>query len=204
MIIPIEVYRSCVELPLYNFIKIVVNNDLKYLYKKNKLFYHKSPDLIAVWDLIFDEYSRLSDNTQNSHILELLKEIRTIELKISLINTIVSLLRSVAKNGSNIVDYEPSINLLKQYGFYFEYLNVTLLDDCDKVLNQSKTLQIELNDLQSDYNSLTSANNSAATEKDFIDEVALISSHHKIQINTKQISVMEYISYLSLFKKANA
>lgn len=204
MILIPKTYTSCSDLPLYNFIKIVVFNDLEQLYISKPNIFHKKADLISLWDKIFDEYSQLSDNTQNSHMLELLKSIKEIEFKLNIISSCLQVLSNCVKHSLNIIDYQLTIETLKSYGFYHEYSNLTLLEDIKRIISGSKTLNIELADLLEEYKKIDTSKESVATEKDFIDEVALVSSFHKIQINTKQISVMEYISYLSLFKKANA
>lgn len=204
MILTPKTYTSCSDLPLYNFIKIVVFNDLEQLYVSKLKIFHKKVDLISLWDKIFDEYSQLSDNTQSGHMLELLKSIKEIEFKLNIISSCLQVLSNCVKHNLNVIDYQLTIDTLKSYGFYHEYSNLTLLEDIKHIISGSKTLNIELADLIEEYKKIDTAKESAATEKDFIDEVALISSFHKIQINTKQISVMEYISYLSLFKKANA
>lgn len=204
MILTPSTYKSCSDLPLYNFIKIVVENDLDYLYAKKPTFLHKKADLPALWDSIFDEYSSLSDNTQNAHVLELLKSIKEIEFKLSIIAACIEVLTNCVKENLNVKDYQLTIETLRSYGFYHEYSNLTLQEDIKRIISGSKTLHIELGDLVAEYEKIDLNKDSGATEKDFVDEVALVSSFHKIQIDTRRISVMEYISYLSLFKKANA
>lgn len=204
MIFKRKTFASCADLPMYNFIKLVVLNDLNWLYSEPKRWYLRNVDLSDLWTNIFDEYTELSSDKQGNHILEVMKDITRINGDLFIINSIVDLLRSASKNGENISEYEPSLNILRGYGFYFEYLNVTILEDCNKVLNSAKTMLIELKDAQIEYDKINTSDNSKATEKDYYDTMGELSKFQGHYIDTKLISVIDFISLISRFNKANA
>lgn len=204
MIFKRKTFTSCADLPAHNFFKLVVLNDMDWLYSEPKKWYLKNVDVSEVWTNIFDEYTELWSDKQGNHILEIMKDITRINGDLFVINSIVDLLRSASKNDENISQYESSLNILRGYGFNFEYLNLTILEDCNKVLNSAKTMLIELKDAQIEYDNLNKNEKGKATERDYADTIGELSKFQGHYIDTKLISVIDFISLISRFNKANA
>ncbi len=179
-------------------------NDLKYLHHIKPTFLHTKTNLQPIWDKIFEEYSVLSASTQSNHILELLKEVKRLEFTINLIQSCLTVLHNCSKHNLNVSDYQPTIDTLKSYGYYYEYSNLSLMDDMTQIINESKALHIDLADNIAEYNTLTESKKAESTESDFLDEAAIISKFNGFAINPRTTTVIEYISYLSVYKKANA
>jgi len=198
-----KTFTSCSDLPLYNFIKIVVTNDKNWLYSEHKMPWLKSADLESIWENIFNEYSELSNDKHGKAVFSITKTLTVLNGKIWVIEQCLSLLQSVSSVG-DVKDYAETIQTLKSYGFNYEWLNITLDDDIRKTKSSMKRIVLERNDAQKSYENLQSDNSKQATEADFDILIGQLSKFQGYYIDKKVITVAEYISYIAAFNLANS
>jgi len=192
-------FTSCSDLIMWDFVQIVVRNKLDFLYSEPKSITNTNHDLTELWDGIFSEYQELSNDTSGNHLLDVLKEITVLTNKIKIINECVALLITV----NSVEGYEPTINILKEYGFYYTYSDETIKSDCQSLINAAKTLLIELQDAQSEYENISKSDNKEATEQDYLDIFTQLSHYNHFEVDPRRITVSQYISYLNAFKREN-
>jgi len=190
-------YTSCENLPLYNWIKLVVTNDVEWLYSEPKKPWHKSKDITPIWERIFEEYSDLSADKTADHVLSMVKGITVINNKLQVIQSAINLL-AIARPLS---DYQPTIKMLNDYGFRFKYSEETLFNDLKLTASSAKTMVIQRQQLEKDYENHQSKQ-SKSTEKDYYNLIAQLSKFLGFPIDAKKTTVYSYISYVEQYKNS--
>lgn len=189
-----QTYTSCSTLPLSVFIQVLINNRTDLLYTDKKTAWNKPADLGAIWDALFLEYTELSNDTRSIHVLSLMRDIAVINGKLTIIQNIVMLLATEP----DLKDFQKSINILKTYGYRYNYSPETLINDLQRVVSSAKTLVIERDELQSDLNKLNENDTEKANEKDFYVNLANLSEIVGFAINPNDTTVMQYCGYLEI------
>lgn len=175
-------------MPLYNFIKILVSNDLSYIGKGTQA------QLEEAWENIFSEYMSLSkDGTQN-HLLGVIKEIAILENKLFLIQTIVD---ELSKEWN-----EALAKCLNALGFRYKYTLETLEKDLKLTVTNAKSLILRLDQRKNDLKALQSGS-SSPTESDFDALLIELSKFMGYRINTKEVTISEFIALQNNYKAAN-
>lgn len=189
-----KTYSSCNELPLYNFIKIVVYDDLNFLYSERKTLLNTNIDLKSLWSDIFAEYTSISNNTQSKHVFALTKEITVINNKLSIIQNAVNYL---AKH------YDKRLcDMLRRMGFMYRFTPETLQNDLRLTVSSAKRLLIRRQEAQGDYNELNKSDKKV-TEDDFLGLVRQISRFNGFPIDVKKTSVTEFVKDINAFNIEN-
>lgn len=195
-----KTYNSCEELPLANFIKIVVDNDLSQLFKEPAKFIHKQPDLKAIWEAIFEEYNELTNSAQSRQIFSLIKDITVLQNRIQIVNDCIS----VIMGASDLSGYEPTINILKSYGCNFEFTNENKREQCEKAITVCKRYLRELMEREQEYSELNKDDGKKVTTQDFYNSIAMLSKAMGFPIDLHNTTVSLYISYINQVKSANS
>lgn len=195
-----KTYKSCDDLPLYNFIKIVCDGDLSQLYSEPAKFIHKQADLSAIWEKIFNEYNELTDNTQSKHIFNLIKEITLLNGRLEVIQQSVD---ALAKLGSK--DFPKLCEMLNEMlGTDFEFTDESLQSDLNRIVTRSKTWVLQLSQVQKEYKDMAGDDKNKVTVNDYYSLIAQLSKFFGFQIPLHTTTVSLYISYLNQFKFANS
>lgn len=189
-----KTYKSCSELPLYNFIKIVVHDDLNWLYSEPKSILRHSVDLRLLWSDIFAEYTTISNNTQSKHVFALTKEITVINNKLILIQTAVDYL---TKNYD-----ERLCAVLRRMGFMYKFTPDTLQNDLKLTISSAKRLVIRKQEAEADYSKLNTSDKKV-TEDDFYGLITQLSRFVAFRINPKETTVTEFAKYINAFNIEN-
>lgn len=190
-----KTFTSCNDLPLHNFIQIVVHDDLKQLYSEPSKLILKQADLKSIWETIFNQYNDLTNNTQSTHILSLVKEITVLNNKIDIVNYAIScLLKAETTQG-----YEPLKEMLHSMGFRFSYSDETLHNDCKVTLSSMKAVIMRKNEAIAEYEAIASDDTKKATEEDYIKLISQLSKFIGFHIDKYKVTVTEYISYINAF-----
>lgn len=192
---PRSTYKSCSDLPLYNFIQILVHDNKELLYNRPNKAWYKSADLETIWDGIFMEYIELCEDKRSKAVLELMKEITIVNNKIEITQNCINLLSRI----NDVEDYQPAINILRSYGFMYSFKNESLLEDLQKTAKSAKILIFERDELRAQLNEINKNDQEKATEKDFSVHLANIESTTNITIRPKEHTVMDYIGFLQVF-----
>jgi len=190
-----KTYANCSELPLLNFIKCLTKDDLNQLLS-DKDGWRLKPDLQAVWDDIFMEYTELSQDQQGTHIFELIKEIQVLRNKINLIQECINLLSRV----EDVTPFKITIDTLKKLaGVFLPFTNETIAQDLVTTANKAKSYVIQYETVLQEYQSIAKVEQAKATEMDYMEELAIMREH--FQFDSRKISTMEYIALKKTLKQ---
>lgn len=74
-------YQNCRELPIHNFNEVIVTDDFKHLIKDNSQ--HSAEELSNQWQIIVEEYNRISDDQSFKKTLRDKCEIYYLQSKLS-------------------------------------------------------------------------------------------------------------------------
>lgn len=192
---PRSTYKSCSDLPLHNFIQVLIHDKKEMLYNRPNKAWYKSADLQKIWDDIFLEYIEESGDSKSKGMLQLLMDISVISNKLEIIQNCVTLLSNV----SDVKDYQPTINVLKTFGFRYQFTNETLYSDLNRTVKSARSLIIQRDQLKSQLSDVNKNESEKATEKDFSVHLANLSESIGFAIKSKEITVMEYIGYLKVY-----
>lgn len=183
-------YRTCEELPLYNFIKIAVHNDLSWL---NADAPEQGTQLKQVWEAILEEYNSLSGNTKSAHVLSLVKEITILNNKLYVIQSCVDFLQHTRS--------EELIQILKDMHFRFTYSPETMQKDLKLTVSSAKTLLMQRREAQKEYEVLQ-GKEEPLTEKDFYALLTQLSKYNGYKIDAKQTSVLEFTVLMDQYNQS--
>lgn len=190
-----KTYLSCNDLPLHNFIRIVVYNELRELYSEKANFIHKQADLTSIWERIFNEYNELTDNKQAVHILSLMKDITVLNNKIEITNSALNCLLKA----ESTIDYQPLKDMLNSMGFRYTYSDETLQNDVKLTLSSMKTIILKKDEAINEYNEISKDEGKKVTENDYNNLIAQLEKFMSKDIPTRTTTVAKFISYINLF-----
>lgn len=191
-----KTYHNCDDLPLWNFIKLLTTDDLKYLLS-DKDWYRMLPDLEDVWERIFMDYTeRLNDpSTERTRVL--IKRINLLESHITICETSIDLLTRV----EDLDKYQPTILTLRSLlGVYAPFTSETLPKDLKTCIGKVKLMRMQYKQELSTYRELSKDDEKKASEADFTAQIVALEKYMGIPIDSRNISVAKYISYLSAIK----
>lgn len=189
------VYQSCSELPLYNFIQLAVNNQLKYmLINTNDGFSEEL--LLRAWEKILEEYTASSGNATTKYGLKMSIEMASLETRIDLVGQILAF---IELNGAD----EQLFNVLRESGFRYSFSESTLKKDIDRVLTNVKRLIIRHEELKAEMQKALSVNPVEVTEKIWFSQISYVSKFMGFSIDPKTTSTLQYMTYTDLYIKSN-
>lgn len=190
-----QTYRTCSELPLYNFIKIVVHDDLSWLYAERKSLFSRNIELQPIWADIFSEYTTISANTRSKHVFALTKEITVINNKLMIIQNAVNFLSQ---------NYDKRIcDMLRRMGFMYQFTPESMDKDLKLTVSSAKRLLIRKKEAEADYENASSGDQ-ATTEDDFYGLIRQLSRFNGYHIDPKKTTVTEFVKDINAFNIENA
>lgn len=188
---PVSIYDSCQDIPLYNFIKIVCESDLKWLTISGK---PTDQELGEAWDKIFSEYNEISDSQQGNYLIGLLREYYAIKGKIEIIQAIVDVLAK----GRN----DQLVDALHKAGYRFPFNAndpAAYRKDLERTVSQAKTMVIRFQQLHDDLEKMQ--NESGKTNPSDYDMIlSELSKYQGYRLDPKQITVSEFCAIVKRFK----
>lgn len=194
MIIARKTYTSCSELPLYNFIKIVVHENLSFLYSEGRTVFNRNIDLRPLWEEIYSEYTTISNNTQSKHVFALTKEITVINNKLQIIQNAVNYL---AKH------YDVRLcDMLRRMGFMYKFTPESLQNDLKLTVSSAKRMIVRRQEAEADYNKLN-VSDKKVTEDDFYGLIRQLSRFNGFPIDVKKTTVTEFVKDINAFNAEN-
>lgn len=192
-----KTYKNCSELPLFNFIRCLTKEDYSQLLC-DKDNWRLKPDLNAVWDDIFMEYTELSQDKQGTHIFMLIRELTVLKHKLDLIQLCIDTL----SKATDLSKLKPTIATLKSLSrVSFPFTEESLLNDLKLTAISSKRFVIQYEETLAEYRSLSKDEQSKATEMDYMEQVVSIKEHLGISFDIKTISTYEYIALVKRIKE---
>lgn len=192
-----KTYSNCSELPLFNFIRILTRNDLNQLYSDKDNWLLK-PDLKAVWDGIFMEYTELSQDKQGTHIFHLIRELTVLKAKLDLIQLCIDTLGRC----TSLELMQPTIKTLKQLsGVTYPFTAETLLKDLEMTAKASKRFIVQYEETLAEYRAISKDEQAKATEMDYMEQIVAIKEHLGISFDVRNTTVTEYIALVKRIKE---
>jgi len=183
-----RMYKTCRELPLWNFVEISETGDLKYLLESNN---EKASNALLkeTYDNILDEYYRLSKddkfNKRNKLKHEIIYFTNKVDGLCSLYNILVV--------GVDLVesDKELAIDLCNRYRTKFD------LESLDRSISGAKN-KLALKQTEYDRGKVDE-------KADFDESFVIVQKEYGMQIDKRKTSVSEWVSIVNRIKaKASA
>lgn len=184
-------YTSCSEMPLYNFIKVIVTNELKWV---SAYGFHTREQLEKSWEAIFEEYMTLSKDTSQNYLLSLIKEITFLTYKLNIIQVIVD---ELAKGHD-----EKFVKLLQGLGFRFKFdpdNAEQYAKDLKLTVSQSKAMLIKIKDSEHKLSEMKKENK-PVNEGEYDIFLSELSKFQGYRIDPKVFTVSEFVAVVNRFK----
>jgi len=192
--ISLNIYRHCSELLLDKFIDCVVDKDYNSLLK-----YGSAPDemLIRAWDQIYAEFSEISGSPSYKLMANLSKEIGYLEAKILSISLCLDVLKRRPDVGC--------IKTLRNYGYNYVF-DITDVEEYTLALEaiavRMGAVRIALTQKRNEYNTqINSLSGKEVTRDDFLKIIATLTKYMGFRIDSRQVTVSEYVSYRKLYEQ---
>lgn len=186
-----EAYTTCSELSMYNFVKVTLTGDYKYLIKTG------NPDnLPETWLKIKDEYADLSKDNSQGYLLSLVVQIDTLDKKLIIIQGIVDQL-SISKNDELIT--------ILQNDMLMPFAYEDLATDLNKTVLKAKFDLMNLRRLEAEYKQHIedSKSDKESSEQDYEDQFIALSKWMAVKYTLRGTSVAEYIALINRFNIEN-
>jgi hypothetical protein len=153
--------------------------------------------MIKAWGMIFEEYCILSKNTGYASFFESMKKLYKLNIKITAIeNCICVLTKEYSKKCAQI---------LWDFGYRYDFNpnnREIYIMNVNKVFQKSKTLKIEREREQVNFERIKKENNSEVENGTYFEDViAAISQHQGYRIDPKRTTVKEFCALYSRYEK---
>lgn len=186
-------YKTCAELPLDNFIEITITGDLQPLIVEGN---PTTEQLQTAWSEIFMEYSDLAPNVDQTYLLNLTRDIKVIEGKLQIIQSIVNVLSETY--------LEKPIEILREFGFYFEYTPETLEQDLLNTVTQARSLLVAKQVKEGEYAKYNEDNKGKqVTRNDYENILAALSAFQGYNLDSKVLTVSRFVAIFNRYNKQN-
>lgn len=140
------IYDSCEELPLYNYIRCLVHDDLSHLLEvrdKSVAFAHQD-ELRAAWVKIQDEYMDLMQGSMNLYAAATYFELEQLKIKQLVVMAAVDLANNYMLQGF--------VDILTEYGYDLPF-DVNNPEECKKLLQRTlkraKRIELDIKEAES-------------------------------------------------------
>lgn len=178
-----EAYETCDEFPFFNFIKLSVSGDNKWLIKSGQ-----PGNLDQIAENIQSEYTELSGDKTTNKALKLSREIKYLEGRIKIINHIISRLQTGRVDELIKLLQSPAPSGL---GFRFTYDD--LETDLRRTITASKSDEQKLIAARHQYEQIPKGGK--ATEKTWYDQLSAIDKYRQSPpTNPRNITVIQFIA----------
>jgi len=186
------VYDSCHDLPLRNFIKVMVSGNNKHLLKTG---YATPKTLQKAWDKITEQYMELAGDKAQAAVLSIVKEVSQLKNKLFIIQSIID---EMAKYPSGDL-----ANMLRSMGFNYKFdpANPELyLDDLKRVVSTSKTMLMRIKERKKSLEGMK-GDETKVTEADYDRYIADLSKFQGHYIDPGHSTVAYFIAVVNGYKK---
>jgi hypothetical protein len=185
-----KAYESLFELPLYNWVKRILEDDNKWL-----VISGNPSGLEELWEQLKGQYQDMIESADTSQIIDLTRDISMLRVRLKIIESVVAHLK--------IRRSEKLIEILRNDLGFFKLKYDDLEKDLERTLNRAKADIVELKRKITERDVLYKVDEHEKewTEYDYIKQLSELS---KFQgggvIHIKQINVAEYVALLNRFK----
>lgn len=128
-------YYTDLEIPIYNFFKLVDGGGFKFLIKKRGLI---SGNPEKIWEDLFSEYISKANIAQADGVLSLMKRYYGLQTRISVVDEVVGSLRQKHN--------EELVGILRSLGFRYKYdpYSDSYKKELNLTISRAKTWLVEL------------------------------------------------------------
>lgn len=180
-----QVYDSCDTLPLGNFIDVITSGKLDKLSKQGIPPTHA---LTVAWSAISEEYAELSDSNSAKHLLKIQIDIEYMRNQLRITQRILD---ELGRNGYS----EGMAELLSELG-YTVFYNGDVSAMLTNIINQTKSIQIDLEEKLDEYIGMQSKGDKETTKTGYMELLYDMG----LQLN---VSVTYFIGAYNLYKRKN-
>lgn len=189
-----SLYLHTRETPLEVFIDALVNKNLSRLIKYGRA---SQRQLAEAWETLFAEYCEISGSTQYQRLINLTKEIGSLQSKLLSIQVSIRVLgfRYSSK----------SISTLARFGYKYRFDiqdPESYTRDVKSVLLKSKSVELALDQSLVEYQKLiSSTDEKPLTEEYFEKALVELSKFMGFRVDPRQVTVSEYVAMLKRREK---
>jgi len=181
-----KAYLSCTDLPLYNFIKIVITGELKWL-----VIWGWPSGLAENWEKIFEQYLDINPDKEQSGQIKGNRDLQVLQTKLYLLKLWIRVIEN-SSNKKYVEDAKAGINRLG----YYE------VDNIDRLLSRTKLLEVQVKELAEEQKPKKQQKEEPLIETTFDKTlVALAKGLNFDIIDSKKITVS---TYCALQERLNA
>lgn len=199
-------HLSASTLPLARFIDVYCDNRLEALIIQGTV----SPiELLDAWDTILNEYIMIIGSAKTQHLILLQRHIAVLECKIKTVDTCIEALWGMAKEFNQRSDI--AVSELGRIGYRFPF-NIkdpeSFQKNIDAVYSRSKTLVVELDMKQKEFERVNkNVSSGITTRTDFDAEIITLSKWQGYQIDEEKTTLSKYAhiykSFVQYVEKQN-
>lgn len=188
-----EVYNSCGDLLMYNFVKASVTKNLKHLIKSGS---PTDSELTEVWELIKAEYEDLSNDSSQNYLLNLLIQIDHLDKKLIITQGLVDYL-SIERSEELIEVLQNDLN------FPFAYIDLDV--DLKKTITKAKFDLMNLRRLEAESKEFVedNKNEKETSELDYEEQMTILSKWQQCRYSLNDTTVTQYIALIHRFNAEN-
>lgn len=143
------------------------------------------------------EYCDLSPSAAQQYLFNLTKDIKVIEGKLEVIQSIVNVL---------YIHYsEPLIEQLQlDYGFPFEYSKESIDQDLNNTITQARSLLVQKQVKEGEYAKYNEANKGKkVSEADYEELLGALSQFQTYELDSKVLTVSRFVGIFNRYNKQN-
>jgi len=176
-----KAYSSCTDLPLYNFIKIVLTGELRWL-----VIWGWPSGLAEKWERIFEEDVTLNPDKEQSRKIKARRNLQVLQTKLYLLRLWIKVIQ-YSKNPRQIQDAKESV---LRNGYHE-------VDNIERLISHVKLLETNIKDLEQelehDLKQEKSKKHEELTESDFDNSLVSLAKGLGFDIiDSKKITVSMY------------
>ncbi|MEA5110368.1 hypothetical protein SDC9_36965 [bioreactor metagenome] len=184
-----NLYTRCSSTPLDVFIDALVNKNLGRLVIYGKATHKQIND---AWELLFTEYCEISGSPQYQGLVNLTREIGSLQSKLLSIRLCVKVLayRYSAR----------AVSTLRRFGYNYKF-NLQdpegYLRDIKAVMTKSKSVEIALDQSLVEYDKLLKESDGKNLTEDYFQKALVeLSKFMGFRVNAREVTVSEYVAMI--------
>lgn len=188
-----QLYTHCDELPLKNFIEIVVTGDLKHLSHSGNVINSESAE---VWDALYNDYVQRAGGRMVSDAIRLASQINSLQLRIMAI-----------EKALNALKFEKSkviIDALGEIGYKVDETaeGDAYQENIERIRRRAASLGVDLMQKKAKLQALNAGNDKTKADREYFNKLILaVEKNVGFKILPELVSVGMFCTYLNALKE---
>lgn len=183
-------YESIKELPMSVFIDIIESGNYTLLSKNGKW---KEGEAIEIWNKIIQEYNEITESEGQKHVIQLLRFISLMDLKI---RTISNCLFSLKLNFNS--DIADAVSYL---GIRSKITRINRFQAIKRAESELKRMVASMEEKRKELELIEKKNSNSDSSSNFQSVLLDLSKFQGYRIDAKDVTVFEFCLLLNKFKK---